>query len=103
MPSGPYLVLPIFGPSSARDATGFVVDSNADLVGRVDDVSVRNSLYGLRAVDTRAGLLRASSLLDGAALDPYSFLRDAYLQRRENQIGDLIEEGSGLPVAPPKQ
>lgn len=103
VPAGPYLVLPIFGPSSARDATGFVVDSNADLVGRVDDVSVRNSLYGLRAVDTRAGLLRASSLLDGAALDPYSFLRDAYLQRRENQIGDLIEEGSGLPVAPPKQ
>lgn len=96
VPSGPYLVLPIFGPSSVRDATGFVVDSNADLVGRLEDVSGRNTLQVLRAVDTRAGLLRASSLLDGAALDPYSFVRDAYLQRRQSQVDNLIDDGSGL-------
>lgn len=96
VPSGPYLVLPVFGPSSFRDATGFVVDSRVDLVGNMSDVSDRNVLYSLRAVDTRSGLLRASSLLEGAALDPYSFMRDAYLQRRESQIENLIEEGSGL-------
>lgn len=101
VPSGPYLVLPIFGPSSFRDATGFAVDSSADLVGQVDDIPARNSLYVLRAVDTRAGLLRASGLLEGAALDPYSFLRDAYLQRRQSQVDNLIEEGSGLPGATP--
>lgn len=96
VPSGPYLVLPVFGPSSFRDAGGWVVDSRADLVGNLDDVSDRNVLYGLRAVDTRAGLLRASSLLEGAALDPYSFMRDAYLQRRQSLIENLVEEGSGL-------
>lgn len=101
VPSGPYLVLPIFGPSSFRDATGFAVDTSADLVGRTDDIPTRNSLYVLRAVDTRAGLLRASGLLEGAALDPYSFLRDAYLQRRQSQVENLIEEGSGLPGVKP--
>jgi phospholipid-binding lipoprotein MlaA len=103
VPSGPYLVLPIFGPSSVRDASGFVVDSRVDLVGDVDDIATRNSLYGLRAVDTRAGLLRASSLLDGAALDPYSFMRDAYLQRRQSLIDNLIEDGSGLGEGAPPQ
>lgn len=96
VPSGPYLVLPVFGPSSFRDAGGLVVDSRADLVGNLDDISDRNVLYSLRVVDTRAGLLRASSLLEGAALDPYSFMRDAYLQRRQSLIENLVEEGSGL-------
>ena len=63
VPSGPYLVLPIFGPSSFRDATGFAVDTSVDPVGQVDGIPTRNSLYVLRAVDTRAGLLRASGLL----------------------------------------
>jgi phospholipid-binding lipoprotein MlaA len=99
LPSGPYLVMPIFGPSSVRDAGGFVVDNSGDLVGRLNDVPARNSLTVLRAVDTRAGLLRATSLLEGAALDEYSFTRDLYLQRRENQIEDIIDEGMGLPDA----
>ena len=97
VPSGPYLVMPIFGPSSIRDASGFVVDNSGDLVGRVSDVSSRNSLTALRVVDTRAGLLRATNLLEGAALDKYSFVRDLYLQRRDNQIMDIIDEGWGLP------
>ena len=101
VPSGPYLVLPIFGPSSFRDATGFAVDTSVDPVGQVDGIPTRNSLYVLRAVDTRAGLLRASGLLEGAALDPYSFLRDAYLQRRQSQVDNLIEDGSGLPGVTP--
>lgn len=87
VPAGPYLVLPLLGPSSVRDATGLVVDRQGDWVSQgVDDVSTRNSLTGLRVVDTRASLLGASNLLEQAALDKYSFLRDAYLQRRQSQI-----------------
>jgi len=96
VPSGPYLVLPIFGPSSVRDAAGFGVESSGDLVSRLNDVPTRNMLYTLRAVETRANLLRASAMLEGAALDKYSFTRDVYLQRRQSQIDDLIDAGSGL-------
>lgn len=96
VPSGPYLVLPIFGPSTFRDAAGFGVESNGDLVSKVDHIPTRNSLYALRAVETRANLLRATTMLEGAALDKYSFTRDIYLQRRQSLIDDLIYEGSGL-------
>ncbi len=94
--SGPYLVLPFFGPSSFRDTVGLVVDSNADLVDDVDRVANRNSLYTLRVIDTRAGLLGAGNVLEGAALDKYSFTRDFYLNRRQSQIDDMIDKGIGL-------
>ena len=68
-PAGPYLMLPVLGPSSVRDGTGLVVDIYADPVTSVDHIPTRNSLTALRMVDTRAGLLRASTLLDDAALD----------------------------------
>jgi phospholipid-binding lipoprotein MlaA len=96
VPPGPYLVLPIFGPSSIRDAAGFSVETSGDLISGIDSISTRNSLYVLRAVETRANLLRATTMLEGAALDKYSFTRDFYLQRRETQIEDLIDEGTGL-------
>lgn len=96
VPSGPYLVLPIFGPSSFRDAAGFSVETRGDLIQGIGDVSARNSLITLRAVETRANLLRATSMLEGAALDPYSFTRDVYLRRRESQIEALIDLGIGL-------
>lgn len=96
VPSGPYLVLPIFGPSSVRDATGFVVETQGDPVSALSDVPARNSLTVLRAVDTRANLLRATSLLEDAALDKYSFTRELYLQRRESQIQDMIDKGVGI-------
>ena len=107
VPPGPYLVLPIFGPSSIRDAAGFSVETSGDLISGIDSISTRNSLYVLRAVETRANLLRATTMLEGAALDKYSFTRDFYLQRRETQIEDLIDEGTGLNNgnsngAPPK-
>lgn len=95
-PSGPYLVLPLLGPSSVRDGTGLVVDFVGDPVSSVNHVPSRNSLMALRVVDTRAGLLRAGTLLDDAALDKYSFMRDFYLNRRQNQIDDLIDKGIGL-------
>jgi phospholipid-binding lipoprotein MlaA len=97
VPAGPYLVLPFFGPSSVRDAAGLGVESRGDLVWELDSMSARNSLYALRAVETRANLLRATSMLEGAALDKYSFTRDVYLQRRQSQIEDLIDQGVGVP------
>ncbi|MEX1165581.1 MAG: VacJ family lipoprotein [Hydrogenophaga sp.] len=99
VPPGPYLVLPIFGPSSVRDAAGFTIESRGDLVMGVAEVSLRNSLYVLRAVETRANLLRASSMLEGAALDKYTFTRDIFLSRRESQIEDLKDKGVGLKNA----
>lgn len=87
--SGPYVVLPFFGPSTFRDGFGFLVDARADLVYRlVDDVPLRNSLYATRAISNRASLLDASSILEQAALDRYAFVRDAWLQRRRNLVYD---------------
>ncbi|WP_372659957.1 VacJ family lipoprotein [Hydrogenophaga sp.] len=96
VPSGPYLVLPLFGPSTFRDTAGFTVEARGDPVQGIDTIATRNSLYALRAVEARANLLRASSMLEGAALDKYSFTRDAYMQRRESQIEALIELGIGV-------
>lgn len=96
VPAGPYLVLPIFGPSSVRDAAGFGTELRGDLVQDIPSTATRNSLTVLRAVETRANLLRATSMLDGAALDKYSFTRDVYLRRRQSQIEDLIDLGIGV-------
>lgn len=95
VPSGPYLVLPVLGPSTVRDAAALPIDSKGDLVGAVHDIPVRNSMYVLRVVDMRSNFLRATQLLGDAALDKYSFTRDVYLQRRANEIynGDPPGEG----------
>ena len=85
--TGPYLVLPVLGPSTLRDTLALPVDSRGNAVSYVDPVSARNALYVLRAVDTRSNLLRASSVLDSAALDKYSFTRDVFLQVRSQQGG----------------
>jgi phospholipid-binding lipoprotein MlaA len=86
-------VLPFMGPSTVRDAVGMGVESSGDLVMGMNHVPSRNSLYALRVVETRANLLRAGTMLDQAALDKYSFTRDAYLQRRDSQVRDLIGRG----------
>lgn len=85
---GPYLVLPILGSSTVRDGAALAVDFTGDpaAFSHVDNVRLRNSLWGLEFVDTRASLLDVSKTVDRTALDPYSFVRDAYLQRREAQI-----------------
>ncbi|GGO81141.1 hypothetical protein GCM10011348_19510 [Marinobacterium nitratireducens] len=85
VPAGNYLVLPFFGPSTLRDGIALVPDSYLDPVGEVDHVPTRNSLYGARVLDTRAGLLKAEALVSG---DRYLFIRDAYLQRREYMVND---------------
>lgn len=86
--TGPYLVLPILGPSNIRDTVGLVGDAYVDPLNDVTPDSDRNWLVVLEGVDTRAGLLSTSKVLDEAALDPYLFVRDAYLQRRQNQVYD---------------
>lgn len=86
VPPGPYLVLPLMGPSTLRDGVGLVVDGRADPLGQVEPIADRNGLYALRLTDTRAELLRATDVLDQIALDKYAFTRDAYLQRRQSQI-----------------
>ncbi|SPR98460.1 MlaA family lipoprotein [Cupriavidus taiwanensis] len=88
VPAGPYLVLPLFGPSTFRDTAGMLVDRQADPSAYFYPVSLRNSLAGVRIVAGRAQLLGASNLLEQAALDKYSFLRDSYLQRRQYLIYD---------------
>ncbi|WP_417227933.1 VacJ family lipoprotein [Amphritea sp.] len=85
METGPYLVLPFLGPSNVRDGIGRIPDSMVDPVGEVNPIRTRNQLYGLRVVDTRAGLFAAEELLSG---DRYIAMRDAYLQRREFLVND---------------
>lgn len=85
---GPFIVIPVLGPTSGRGAVGMVGDYFTDPVNYIDRDDVRWTLRGLRLVDKRADLLNASRVLDQAALDPYAFVRDAYLQRRESLVHD---------------
>lgn len=85
---GPFLMLPILGPSNVRDTVGLVAYYQLDPVVNLDHVPTRNTLAGLRAVDRRARLLDAEKVLDEAALDPYTFLRDAYIQHRRSEVYD---------------
>lgn len=96
VPAGPYLVLPVLGPSTLRDTAALPVDIRGDLVDHVSDIPVRNSMYALRLVDIRASLLRVGQLLDDAALDRYTFTRDAFLQRRRSEVhdGNLPDDGN---------
>ncbi|MEP7181772.1 MAG: VacJ family lipoprotein [Betaproteobacteria bacterium] len=87
-PQGPYLFVPMFGPTTVRDGTGTLVRVYLGPVGFIPDVVVRNSLYGLGAVDVRAQALDTSVIIDKAALDRYTFIRRAYLQRREYLVND---------------
>ncbi|QQZ43982.1 VacJ family lipoprotein [Pseudomonas sp. SK3(2021)] len=83
--SGPYVMLPFFGPSTLRDAPAKYVDSFTDGYRYVNDVPVRNSVFALEVVDTRASLLSSEKLISG---DKYTFIRNAYLQNREFKVKD---------------
>lgn len=87
---GPYLVLPVWGPSTLRDTAAMPAELHYDLIDqKVDHIPSRNSLYTLELVDKRAKLLAAGDLLDEAALDKYAFTRNAFLQKRQSEIDDL--------------
>jgi phospholipid-binding lipoprotein MlaA len=85
---GPYLVWPLFGPSTLRDTAGLPLDLYASPVLAFSDDGVRWGITTLGFVNQRANLLGATNLLDDVALDRYSFVRDAYLQRRRNMVYD---------------
>lgn len=94
---GAYLVLPIAGPSSVRDATGWFVDlSTTDPITythNIGQVRLHNQLRAAQFIDKRTELLDAKDLVDDASLDPYAFMRDAYLQRRASLVQDGLVPG----------
>ena len=85
---GPYVVLPLFGPSTLRDALAFPVDMQGNVTNNLSDQATRNTLFVTRLVDTRAGLLKTVDVIKASSLDPYSFVRDGFLQKRLNDIHD---------------
>ena len=87
MESGPYLVLPFFGPSTVRDAGGFAAEGLAGYSyrGQMDHVPSRNTASGVDVVDTRAGLLSQERMISG---DKYRFIRTVWLQNREYKVMD---------------
>lgn len=105
MEAGPYVVLPLIGPSTLRDTIALPAEWYGDAWSYVDNVRLRNAGLIVRAVNYRAALLDASSLVDDAALDKYEFMRDAYLQRRYKQVhgeaADTSDEWVELTAADP--
>jgi len=88
METGPYLMLPLLGPSSFRDGIGSIGDGQISPVSRTRHVRTRNQLYLTRAINGRAQLLSQEKILDGALIDRYAFIRDAYLQQRQSLVFD---------------
>ncbi|WP_292043324.1 MlaA family lipoprotein [Massilia sp. UBA6681] len=88
VPSGPFLMLPILGPSTVRDTAALPADIGADIWKYKRPDNWRNIGSAIRVVDKRASLLDAGNLLEDAALDRYEFIRDGYMQRRQSQVYD---------------
>lgn len=105
VPAGPFIMLPLFGPSTLRDTVALPVDRRYNLIQTIDPESVRNGLSVLNAVDTRANLLRVTEVLEGAALDKYSFIRDSHLQKRRAEIYEggrrAQDDNAGSDAVPP--
>ncbi|MBC5763070.1 MlaA family lipoprotein [Ramlibacter albus] len=92
VPAGPYLVLPLLGPSTLRDAAALPVERQGDVIARIHPVPQRNALEAARLLDTRATLLPLDAMLRDA-FDPYTFTRDVYLQHRAAQSKDGDDDG----------
>jgi len=89
VPSGPYLFIPLLGPSSVRDSTSLVADSVWRPIRYINHDLTRFELYGLQAIDARSRLLEVEGLIIG---DKYSFTRDFYLNFRKKQVADGVAE-----------
>uniref|UniRef100_UPI002585E52F MlaA family lipoprotein n=1 Tax=Pseudomonas sp. TaxID=306 RepID=UPI002585E52F len=91
VPSGPYVMIPLLGPSTVRDGLAKYPDSFTQPYRYMDDMSLRNSLFALNMVDTRAQLLSAEKMING---DKYTFIRNAYLQMREFKVkeGHVVDD-----------
>lgn len=101
VPPGPYVVLPLLGPSTVRDSAGLVVDYFGNPLTYVSPDSVSWALYGVNLINTRANLLDVSDLLADAALDKYTFVRNTYLQRRQFLITGGGSSMSDYETPPP--
>ena len=93
---GPYLVWPLFGPSSLRDSVALPLDLSWATGALTNDGAARIGLTVLELIDIRARLLDADSLIDAIALDNYVFIRDGYLSRRRS----LVYDGESDPNSP---
>ncbi|MBV7418735.1 MULTISPECIES: MlaA family lipoprotein [Comamonas] len=99
---GPYLVLPLLGPSTVRDTVALPADWNGNVLSELRPISHRNALVGLKVVDDRARLLKAGDIVDSVALDRYVLLRDVYLQSRQPK-GDGRVEDMDAGKLPPEE
>ena len=97
VPPGNFLMLPLFGPSTLRDAVALPLDIAATPAYAIGEAAFRPVTTVVQIVDTRAQLLGVDQLLDTIALDKYSFVRDAFLTRRLNLVWD------GNPPEPPAE
>jgi phospholipid-binding lipoprotein MlaA len=86
-PSGPFLMVPLFGPRTVRSGTGTIFDAYVSVQATLDNVRLRNTVWGLELVDARSRFLRVDDLISG---DRYIFVRDAYLQQREIFVNDGV-------------
>ena len=113
VPAGPYIMLPLLGPSTLRDTLALTFDRRGDPVHFVRPTDDRYELYSLRAINQRSNSLRVGTVLEEAALDKYTFIRDAHLQKRRAEISEkeMLSDGqtespaagSTAPAAPPGQ
>jgi phospholipid-binding lipoprotein MlaA len=87
-PDGPYLFVPLFGPTTVRDGTGAIIRIVASPTGYIDSTALSDTIWGLNYLDTRSQALQAEGVLDTAAIDKYRFLRNAYLRSRRYQLYD---------------
>ncbi len=104
--NGPYLVLPVLGPSTVRDAAGFLLDRQAAPSKLPDSSTAGYTVLATELVNTRANLLSTGALVDQVALDKYAFIRDAYLARRRDALFDgappmetFEDDGADAPPA----
>ncbi len=88
IPGGPFLMLPILGPSSIRDGLGSLGDGQVSLISNTSHVRTRNQMFLTKGISTRARLLEQEKVMEGAIIDRYSFIRDAYTQRRQSLVYD---------------
>lgn len=86
--TGPYIVLPILGPSTLRDTAGLYADSFVDPIQQIEESDEMWATYTLKGVDARADLISTKKIVDDASLDPYEFMRSGYFQRREYLVYD---------------
>lgn len=96
--SGPYLMLPFFGPTTLRDVTRFPVDGFLlNPVAYLENDSLRMGLFGLNFVDIKSDLLSATDLVGEVSIDEYEFIKNAYFQQREMLINDGQSELEEFP------